>query len=381
MDDKAVLEVLKNQPIFQKGQHQNKPSFIFWGNPCSNIKKIAEEFANTNKLELITPLTIINDALTDKQNPFNEEVTKKLYLGDDIDYKTLKKLIKNHLQSNKSWFKGFVLQGLPLDVTKLEEEIIFLREIISYPYKNQKLIFVNLHSFLNDIKRNIYNELIDPISGIVYSGDQINYTKNFLESKKKKKKERSDDDDEESSEEEDEEDEEEEEEEEDEDDENGSEVSEVQYSEYSSVDSDASYDSDNNENGSEYDEDEENEEEEENDEDSEGEEKNTIRKYGIESKMQIIDSKVFPRLMKRPENETKTLNDFFNNFEKFDDEIKKIIQEFFTVNNVINIDGSQPLENILHCLQKKVTVQGHFQYGRNVLPERVIISNQSILGN
>jgi len=85
--------------------------------------------------------------------------------------------------------------------------------------------------------------------------------------------------------------------------------------------------------------------------------------------------------MKRPENETKTLDEFFDNFEKFDDEIKKIIQEYFTINNIINIDGSQPLENILHCLQKKVTVQGHFQYGRNVLPERVIISNQAVQGN
>jgi len=77
MDDKTVLEILQNQPVFQKGQHQNKPSFIFWGNPCSNIKKIAEEFATTNKLELITPLTIIKKTLEDKQNPFNEEVIIK----------------------------------------------------------------------------------------------------------------------------------------------------------------------------------------------------------------------------------------------------------------------------------------------------------------
>jgi adenylate kinase family enzyme/YHS domain-containing protein len=59
--------------------------------------------------------------------------------------------------------------------------------------------------------------------------------------------------------------------------------------------------------------------------------------------------------------------------------LKKIIPEYFTINNIIDIDCSQPLENILHCLQKKVTVQGHFQYGRNVLPERVIIANQSVL--
>jgi len=177
MDEKTISEILKNQPIFQKGQHRNKPSFIFWGNPGSNIKKIASEFANVNKLELITPLSIIEGALKDKQNPYNEEVTKRLYFGDDVDYELLKKLIKNQLQSNKSWFKGFLLQGLPLDVTKIEEEINFLKEIVTYPYKNQKLIFVNLHSFMNDIKRNIYNELIDPLTGIVYSGDQISYTK------------------------------------------------------------------------------------------------------------------------------------------------------------------------------------------------------------
>jgi len=74
MDEKTISEILKNQPIFQKGQHRNKPSFIFWGNPGSNIKKIAIEFANVNKLELITPLSIIEDALKDKQNPYNEEV-------------------------------------------------------------------------------------------------------------------------------------------------------------------------------------------------------------------------------------------------------------------------------------------------------------------
>jgi len=74
MDEKKLLEILNNQPVFQKGQHQNKPSFIFWGNPGSNIKKIAQEFANTNKLELVTPLSIITDILEDKQNPYNEEV-------------------------------------------------------------------------------------------------------------------------------------------------------------------------------------------------------------------------------------------------------------------------------------------------------------------
>jgi len=84
--------------------------------------------------------------------------------------------------------------------------------------------------------------------------------------------------------------------------------------------------------------------------------------------------------MKRPENDSKTLDKFFKDFENFNEEIKKIIPEYFTINNIIDIDCSQPLENILHCLQKKVTVQGHFQYGRNVLPERVIIANQSVLG-
>jgi len=188
MDEKTIADIIQNQPVYQKGQHQNKPSFIFWGNPGSNIKKIAQEFANTNKLELVTPLSIINDALEDKQHPYNKEVSEKLYLGDEIDYETLKKLILNQLQSDKVWFKGFVLQGLPLDVKKVDEEIQFLKEIISYPYKNQKLIFVNLHSFENDIKRNVYKELIDPETGIVYSGDQIMYTKSYLESKKKKRK-------------------------------------------------------------------------------------------------------------------------------------------------------------------------------------------------
>jgi len=84
--------------------------------------------------------------------------------------------------------------------------------------------------------------------------------------------------------------------------------------------------------------------------------------------------------MKRPENEVQTLDNFFNNYEKFDDEIKKIIEEYFNVDTTIDIDISQPMENILHCLQKKVTVQNHFQYGRNVLPERVTIENQSVLG-
>jgi len=380
MDEKTLLEILQNQPIYQKGQHHNKPSFIFWGNPGSNIRKIAQEFANTNKLELITPITIINDALGDIQHPYNKEVSNKLYLGEDIDYETLKKLIKNHLKSDKSWFKGFVLQGLPLDVTKLDEELNFLKEIISYPYKNQKLVFVNLHSFINDVKRNIYGELIDPITGIVYSGDQINYTKNYIESKKKKKKEKDNDDSENDDEENDDDEDEEEDEDENENDENSSETSEIQYSEYSSVDSDASYDSDKNENGSEYEEDEDNDDDDdESDDESEGETKHKIWKYGIESKMSLIDTKIFSRLMKRPEDEVKTLNEFFNNFEKFNDGIKKIIQEHFTINNIIDVDASQPMGNILHCLQKKVVVQGYFQYGRNVLPERVIITNQSVL--
>jgi len=382
MDEKTIADIIQNQPVYQKGQHQNKPSFIFWGNPGSNIKKIAQEFANTNKLELVTPLSIINDALEDKQHPYNKEVSEKLYLGDEIDYETLKKLILNQLQSDKVWFKGFVLQGLPLDVKKVDEEIQFLKEIISYPYKNQKLIFVNLHSFENDIKRNVYKELIDPETGIVYSGDQIMYTKSYLESKKKKKKETSDNDSEEEEDDEDDDEEEEEEEsvEDDENDDNKSEVSEAQYSEYSSVDSDPYYDSDKNESDSEYDEEEDNnDDEDESEEESESEEKHIIRKYGVENKLSIIDPKIYARLMKRPENEIKVLNNFFKDFEKYNEEIKKVIEEYFTINNIIDVDCSQPLENILHCLQKNVTVQGHFQLGRNVLPERVIITNQSIL--
>jgi len=69
----------------------------------------------------------------------------------------------------------------------------------------------------------------------------------------------------------------------------------MQYSEYSSVDSDEFYDSDNIENESDVEEEKENEEEEESEEESEKEVKKQMRKYGIESKISMIDPKIYSR--------------------------------------------------------------------------------------
>ncbi|KAG5461554.1 MAG: hypothetical protein BJ554DRAFT_6231, partial [Olpidium bornovanus] len=160
-----------------------KPVFIILGKPGCGRTTLAVGLAKAMDMELISPQAVLETA--GQYDPeLGREISEAVLSGREVSTQLVVKAMQAKLKAEETAFKGYVLEGVPASGrpsgSAVSPDLQLLTRATVGEHRNQKPVLIQLQIDDAELKARRTRQLVDPVTGIVYSSAQVHYSESAL---------------------------------------------------------------------------------------------------------------------------------------------------------------------------------------------------------
>ncbi|TPX69831.1 adenylate kinase [Spizellomyces sp. 'palustris'] len=316
-----------------------RPCYLILGKPGAGKTTLASRLAASLNAQWISPESLLLHALSNAASPWHIEIQACLASGGAVAPDTLIAIVKDMMASDETDFQGYVLEGLPGNLTDSAQDMTLLTDLLNKKPPHHVPVLIQLNISDEDLIRRQAAQWIDMETGIIYPGPQV------VHSRERWAQGKGDEEDD------------------DEDNEGGSESS-----------------GKNHDDEEEEDDDDDDEESSEDDEDQQDEGETDRRHEAKKAKTSLSDlvhnvqwplipMDVVDRLIKRPEDAPESVTAHLAAVSQYDTLLADFKRTYFDANHTIELDATQHPTVLYRNLMDRLHVLGYGVFTKAVLPK------------
>ncbi|KAJ3195085.1 adenylate kinase [Irineochytrium annulatum] len=193
-DKTSIDNVLDSIPPPKLTPVVERTCYVVIGKPGAGKTSLASRIASTLQIEHINAEALLRkvvgtpvkaepddeEAVKVERTPIQQEIDELLASGKDITSTTVVKYMEEAARSEESMYTGYILDGLPYidgDKEQIVKGLDVLKSLVDGRPQNFRIVLLNLIISSDDVERRKRSQRVDPLTGTVYPGPQVLYSR------------------------------------------------------------------------------------------------------------------------------------------------------------------------------------------------------------